>query len=252
LTARAEYKRLLTQAYDIDKPNAPDDELSYYRGFVDAAEGPVLEVMCGSGRFLVPLLQDGVDIDGMDALSDMLDACRMKCDQLGLSTRLELQELEAMEPKRSYGLIFCGGGSFGLLASTPDVDAALTRMRDALIPCGTLLLEVETKAAAGRGGVWRGRWWRREDGALIVSRDLGRGIHDDVEEALGIYELYVDGVLVETELNEWVRRFWTAAGISAALEAAGFGSICTTEGFSSAPATADSLMLSVTAVRPAS
>lgn len=29
--ASAEYKRLLTQAYDIDKPDAPPDELAFYR-----------------------------------------------------------------------------------------------------------------------------------------------------------------------------------------------------------------------------
>jgi hypothetical protein len=71
-----------------------------------------------------------------------------------------------------------------------------------------------------------------------------------VEEALGIYELYVGGVLVETEMNEWVRRFWTADAIVAALGTAGFDDIRVTEAFGSEPATDVSVMLSVTAVRP--
>src|SRR5205085_4746698 len=63
----AEYKRLLTEAYDLDKPEAPAEELARWMQFARDARGPVLEVMCGSGRFLVPLAQAGVDIDGVDA-----------------------------------------------------------------------------------------------------------------------------------------------------------------------------------------
>jgi hypothetical protein len=72
------------------------------------------------------------------------------------------------------------------------------------------VVEVETAAAAGRPGVWGGRWWRRPDGALIVLRGVNGGIRGDVEEALGVYEL----------------------------------------SFGSAPPTDESVMLSVTAVRP--
>ena len=247
--SRAEYRRLLSQAYDIDKPDAPADELSYYRTLVDAAPGPVLEAMCGSGRFLIPLLRAGVDIDGIDASPDMLRACSEKCSKLGLSTSLELQRLEALAPRRRYGLIFCGGGSFGLIADLGDVASALRRAHDALEPGGCLVFEVETAAVAMRPGVWRGRWWRRPDGALIVARDLSGGIRDDVEEALGIYELYVDGAFVETELNEWVRRFWTASKIAAAVQQAGFETTRVTDAFGSEPATDESTMISVTARR---
>lgn len=246
---RAEYRRLLTQAYDIDKPSAPPEELAFYRAHVEQARGPVLEVMCGSGRFLVPLLQAGADIDGVDASEDMLDACRQRCQSLGLSTDLSLQELEQLEVRRAYELILCGGGSFGLLADIGDAEAALRRMRDALAPGGSLLLEVETPSEQGGRGAWGGRWWRRPDGAIIVLRDLGRDVREGVEEALGIYELYVDGALVETELNEWVRRFWTPRDIAAALEAVGFHEVRITRAFDSAPLDGAEPIVSVRARR---
>lgn len=246
---RAEYRRLLTQAYDIDKPSAPPEELAFYRAHVERARGPVLEVMCGSGRFLVPLLQAGADIDGVDASEDMLDACRQRCQSLGLSTDLSLQELERLEVRREYALILCGGGSFGLLADVDDAKAALRRMHDALAPGGSLVLEVETPSGQGGRGAWGGRWWRRPDGAIIVLRDLGRDVRDGVEEALGIYELYVDGALVETELNEWVRRFWTPRDITTALEAAGFHAIEITRAFDAAPPSDADTIVSVRARR---
>ncbi len=68
----AEYKRLLTQAYDLDKPEAPAAELDRWLRYARAVDGPVLEVMCGSGRFLAPLAAAGIDIDGTDASVDLL------------------------------------------------------------------------------------------------------------------------------------------------------------------------------------
>lgn len=96
----AEYRALLTQAYDIDKPHAPPEELGYYRSFVDKADGPVLEAMCGSGRFLLPLLADGIDIDGVDSSPDMLQACRHRGAERGLKPMLFEQTVEGMDLHR--------------------------------------------------------------------------------------------------------------------------------------------------------
>ena len=57
------YKSLCTQFYDIDKPTAPQKELDFYLRYARRARGPILEPMCGSGRFLVPIAQSGFDID---------------------------------------------------------------------------------------------------------------------------------------------------------------------------------------------
>ena len=55
------------------------------------------------------------------------------------------------------------------------------------------------------------------------SRDLVRyDPRTRVEEGLGIYELWVDGRLVETEMNNWVRRFWTDTELADELQRAGF------------------------------
>jgi SAM-dependent methyltransferase len=220
----AEYKRLLAQAYDLDKPDAPADELERWRGHVSGAPGPVLEVMCGTGRFLVPLAVDGVDIDGVDASPDMLAACSAKCDALGVSVALRQQFVQDLDMPREYALAFIAAGSFGLLVEEADYRVGLRRVFEHLLPGGTLVLEAETTLAAPkRSGRWFGRWWDRPDGARIVSRDLGR--YDDtthVEEGLGIYELYVDARLVETEMNNWVRRFWNERELANEIERSGF------------------------------
>lgn len=247
---RAEYRRLLTEAYDLDKPEPPAVELAAYRRFLAACEPPALEIMSGSGRFLVPLLAEGFDVDGVDASPDMLAAAAHKAAAAGLKLRQHEQKAHELALPRRYGAVFCGGGSFGLLVDDSEIAAALAGIREHLTPTGRLLLEVETPALApgGSAGRWSGRWWRRPDGATITLRGTsGYDPDTQVEEGIGIYELFVDGRLDTTELNEWVRRFWTAAQIGTALVAAGFVVETITRAYADAPATDADLVLSVLA-----
>ena len=222
--ARADYKRLLTQAYDLDKPEAPPAELERWLRYASAAGGPVLEIMCGSGRFLVPLALAGIDIDGIDASADMLAACREKCTARGISPGVYEQSVEELDLPRRYALAFIAAGSFGLLIDEADYRAGLRKIFDRLAPGGRLIVDAETPDAVPRtNGRWIGRWWTRPDGAKIVERHLGRyDPENQVQEGLGIYELFVDGELVDTELNDWIQRFWEPAGLGAELERAGF------------------------------
>jgi hypothetical protein len=51
------YQGLCSQFYDLDKPEAPPDEVDFYADAIAAADGQALEAMCGSGRLLIPLLR---------------------------------------------------------------------------------------------------------------------------------------------------------------------------------------------------
>ena len=50
----------------------PPDVLAFYAGRIERCGEPVLELMSGSGCFLVRLVGAGFDIDGVDASADML------------------------------------------------------------------------------------------------------------------------------------------------------------------------------------
>ena len=220
----SDYKRLLAEAYDLDKPEAPERELARWLQYARDTPGPVLEVMCGSGRFLVPLAVAGIDIDGVDASADMLAASAIKCRERGLSAGVHRMLVQELDLPRRYALTFIASGSFGLLVDEADYRGGLRKVLEHLRPGGSLVLEAETAdAALNRAGRWFGRWWDRPDGARIVSRDLARyDARTHVEEGFGIYELYVDGRLVETEMNNFVRRFWTEGELEVELREAGF------------------------------
>jgi len=247
----AEYKRLLTQAYDLDKPEAPAEELAHYRRHTPGGDAPVLEAMCGSGRFLLALLADGVAIEGCDASAPMLEACRQRARERGLAEpTLHHQLLQDLAIPRRFDLVFCGGGSFGLIADIGDVQRALTALREHLLPGGRLLLEVETPAAAARTGVWTGRSWTRADGATITLRMITAFDRDTaIETGVGIYELFTNDGPPEVEINNWIRKLWTPDGIEAVLRQAGFELVQLTRAFSNEPYDTSSDMISVLAMR---
>ena len=91
------YQTLCTEFYDIDKPNAPEEALNFYLHYAENAAGPIIELMSGSGRFLIPLLERQYDIDGLDASSYMLHACQKSCRKKGLTPTLYEQFLDRLE-----------------------------------------------------------------------------------------------------------------------------------------------------------
>ena len=55
---------------------AEPHELDYYRSAIRKFGEPVVDLGCGTGRFLVPLSAEGFDIDGVDISADMIAAAR--------------------------------------------------------------------------------------------------------------------------------------------------------------------------------
>ena len=53
-------------------------ELPFFLKQIARFGQPVLDVACGTGRLLVPLLRAGIDVDGCDLSEDMLHHCRTK------------------------------------------------------------------------------------------------------------------------------------------------------------------------------
>ena len=234
------YGRLCTEIYDLDKPEAPPDKLDSlvktrrkldsYIGHLEKASGPVLEPMCGSGRFLIPLLERGTDIDGVDASPDMLDACRRKGASKGLEPVLYQQALQELSLPRRYGFMFIPYGSFGLIVDRQEAADSLKRLYEHLLPGGKLVLDVETPRAASKpaeagswGARWGGGWVTRADGAKIVLSHLNTYDADDqLQESVERYELFKNGRLVETELEDFTIRFYERDEFQLLLEQVGF------------------------------
>jgi SAM-dependent methyltransferase len=129
--------------YDADY-GAIDDDLPFYRELARRADGPVLEVMCGSGRLLLPLARAGLRLAGVDISGAMLKLAHERLAAAGLAERVELLEADIREraPRGPFGLAIVAINSFMHLANTADQLAALRQIHAALRPGGLLALDL--------------------------------------------------------------------------------------------------------------
>jgi SAM-dependent methyltransferase len=223
-----EYGKLSTEFYDLDKPEAPPDAFDFYQAFAREAQGSIHEPMCGSGRFLLPLLAEGLDISGSDTSAEMLDACRNHAGRRGLVPKLAQHALHDLQCEPAPSLIFIPSGSFGLLIDDALVQASLARIQHVLAPGGTFLVEAELLRPdrPESSGTWGGRWVERPDGArLIMSWLTQYSGAANVSTTVHRYELVKDGRLLATEYEDFRVRSYASAEFHARLEQAGFRNI---------------------------
>jgi len=126
--------------YDLLLGNI-DYGYDFYMGLAKAARGSVLDVACGTGRILIPCMQAGVDIDGLDLYAGMLDRLRQKAAALGFQPRLFQADMCSFRLPRRYGLIMIPFNAVVHCLTTEDQIASLVCCREHLEPGGVLALD---------------------------------------------------------------------------------------------------------------
>ncbi|NHN35184.1 class I SAM-dependent methyltransferase [Paenibacillus agricola] len=90
-------------------------DYAFYKGYVLDNQGPAVEIGCGTGRILLPFVQEGLDVDGVDYSEDMLKVCTRKAERLGIAPALYRQPIQQLDLPRKYHTIFIPGNTFNLL-----------------------------------------------------------------------------------------------------------------------------------------
>lgn len=196
------YQSLCSQFYELDKPTVSDEILQCYLSYAKDLKGPILEPMCGTGRFLIPFLEKGFKIEGFDSSPHMLDICQKKCEAKGLKPLLKEASFETFSSDHTYDLIFIPSGSFGLLTSIEDVNSALKVISDSLREGGKFVFEIETlKALSDSQNSWKERFVKKGVSKIILKTKANFDPISKIETTVCHYELWEDGKkkLTETE-----------------------------------------------------
>jgi len=209
------YRALCSEYYELDKPEAPQDALQWYLDYAEEAQGSILEPMCGTGRFLIPLLENGYSVSGFDYSSHMLEACRKKCTARGLNPTLTEATFESFCSQELYKLIIIPGSSFCLLTDPKQAVQALKFVSNRLAPKGKFVFEIETMAAIDPSqDSWKGKWVNREDGSRIVLNTLSYFDKlSRIETVLCRYELWEKNHIVQTEVEDFRLKLYEPAEI---------------------------------------
>lgn len=134
----------LAQLYDPAYRERDIGDESFYRELAVAADGPVLEVGCGTGRIYLELLRAGVDADGFDISEGMLEVLEEKSAEADLEPFVWRDDMRDFDAPRAYELIIIPFRTFLHNLTIEGQLSTLERCRDALAPGGRLALNVFT------------------------------------------------------------------------------------------------------------
>ena len=72
---------------------AEPHELAYYREAIGRFGEPAIDLGCGTGRYVVPLSAEGLDVDGVDVSADMIALATAQAEKAAATPRLYVQPL---------------------------------------------------------------------------------------------------------------------------------------------------------------
>ncbi len=118
---------------------------AFYLEQARLANGPILDLGCGSGRLLLPMLEAGHEVVGLDSSEAMLDKLRSSGDRFSpvlLHSAFEDLDVDALlKIHDGYDLIICAFNSFLHLINQESQLAFLKRIRPLLTSSGRFILD---------------------------------------------------------------------------------------------------------------
>ena len=141
----SEYDRTDAGIYDSFSTGLEGDE-AFYVEEAARADGPVLEIGCGTGRIMIPIAETGASIVGLDQAPAMLEVARRKIAALPDDTRRRIQivegDMRAFSLERRFPLAIMPYRAFLHMMTPDDQRRALTRIREHLTDRGRLVFNV--------------------------------------------------------------------------------------------------------------
>ncbi len=132
-----------------------DEDLAFYRDLAVASGGPVLDLACGTGRVLLPLLEAGIETVGVDLSGPMLARLQEKARARGFDPALQRAGMDAFDLGRRFRAVVIPFNAFAHSLTADEQVGTLRRCHAHLEPGGVLALDIvspqpERLAAPGR------------------------------------------------------------------------------------------------------
>lgn len=220
------YSHLCTDFYDLEDHVNHDRALSFYMQHAQQAGGAILEPMCGSGRFLIPLLQAGLPAEGFDASLAMLTSFKEKFASIS-DPPIWQQFVQDFQSSKLYRLIFIPYGSWGLITDQQEAQQSLKALYDALDVGGKLIIEIETIFSVPHPcGVLRRGTHTRPDGSVIALSFIAS--YDDQTQLFksnSCYQLIIDNDVQAREHELFEQYLYRVDEFDQLLQNCGFVSI---------------------------
>ncbi len=223
-----EYGELSTELYQLTKPIGMSlaGDLEFYRDHLLKTNGKVLEAGVGTGRLLIPFLNAGIDIVGVDVSPQMLRMCRQNCSEHGVETELYEQDLLSLTLPHQFTSIIMPTGSFSLLPGRTAALKVLSLFKEHLKKSGTILIDLElpTNFVPGTSTV-HSFPLTQDSGILFTDTALELDWTEQKMISLHRYEKWEQGVLTKSELSQFVLYWYGLKEFESILSDVGYKNI---------------------------
>ena len=223
------YEGITVQLYDEWFGSQPHEDQLFYEQFIRQGNGPALEIGSGTGRLLLPYLQN--NLEGVEPSPQMMSVCQEKAEQLGLQPTIYQQYMQALKIPYSYKTIFIPLCTFQLLVSRQEVLEALRRFYLHLERDGQLLISFfmpTVQMLKETQGVWsiRRSITRPHDNTQItLSEAIQRNYFEQIETKWLKYEVYKESQLVTSYVKTVQLRWYNWHEFKMILEKVGFRNV---------------------------
>ncbi len=118
-----------------------DQDVPFYRECIEEYGEPVLELACGTGRVLLPLAEEGVDITGLDISGHRLRFAKEKAPD-GLAIDLIRADMREFSFDRRFKTVIIPANSIQALISIEDYEKLFSNIHEHLEEDGRLIFDV--------------------------------------------------------------------------------------------------------------
>lgn len=222
------YGPLCTAVYELTKPvgSTLNGDLDYYLERLDETKGTILEAGVGTGRMLIPLLEAGHEVYGIDASAPMLAQCRQNCTQAGFSPTLFQADLDTFQLDTRFAAIIMPTSTFCLIPTETLALAVLKNLYQHLLPGGRLIFDLDLPFYPELGEVTTNTYpLSATSGITLESKTVAIDwLQQHIVSHLR-YEKWEQGQLLATELQELTLRWYGLSELKLLLTALGFQNI---------------------------
>ncbi|WII35211.1 class I SAM-dependent methyltransferase [Paenibacillus thiaminolyticus] len=227
------YSNLCTEVYDLTKPvgHSVGGDIEYYLDRLQSCSGRILEAAVGSGRMLIPLLEAGLVVDGIDYSPAMLASCQKRCEERNVKPMLYEGELQNFALPHKYDAIIIPTGSFCLIDNREDSINALKCFYEHLNPGGRVIIDLILPERMEIGTISTSTFTFPSGDVITVEDKLVEFnmIHQYSVSYLK-YEKWREGALIQSEMQRFALRWYGNEEFKLVLESIGFSDIvCSTD-----------------------
>ena len=196
------------------------------------------EPLCGSGRFLVPFLERGFDISGMDLSEEMLVKLKRKAP----NAKVIQANIINYTVQEKFDYIFIPSGSVSLFTDMDMCQEILRKMKELLLPSGKFVFSVDTVFDRCNEDVEykvNDSVKTKEGYDLILKGKNHYDENSQTQYSPSIYELYNGAELLQSETMDFQTHLYRYGEMEEYLREVGFKSIEVYSDYQKKPAVDD-------------